>query len=68
MPKASNVDMNKVRRASFLARSSASATFIHRQQTMGGKAKMMEEKRILIPTNFKINYAQFRALEEDDMA
>ena len=28
----------------------------------------MEEKRILIPTNFKINYEKFTALEEDDLA
>ena len=28
----------------------------------------MEEKRILIPTNFKINYEKFMALEEDELA
>ena len=28
----------------------------------------MEEKRLLIPTNFKINYPRFHVLEEDEVA
>ena len=28
----------------------------------------MEEKRLLIPTNFKINYPRFNVLEEDEVA
>ena len=35
---------------------------------MGTRAKAMEEKRLLIPTNFKINYNQFHVLEEDEVA
>ena len=35
---------------------------------MGGKTKQLEEKRILIPTNFKITKAAFRILEEDEIA
>ena len=59
--------MKDVRRASFLGRSIQTHAF-SRQTTIGSKAKQMEEKRILIPTNFKINYEKFTALEEDELA